>query len=86
MSEVAHKAEDNMKNEVDGVAGDDKADELYVNNENAVGDEKKQKKKKPNNKSKCDLTALCVTNDIPSEWKNTVTKTKLQFSRGKSWS
>lgn len=59
MSEVAQKAEDSMKNELDGVAGDDKA------TENAVGDDKKQKKKKPNNKSKCDLTALCVTSDIP---------------------
>lgn len=55
MSDVAQKIENNAESVVNGAAGDIKADEQIANNENATGDEKKQKKKKPNNKSECGM-------------------------------
>lgn len=55
MSDVAVKTEKNAESVVNGAAGDDKVAEQVANIdiENVAGDEKKQKKKKPNNKSKC---------------------------------
>lgn len=55
MSDVAEKTENNAESVVNGSAGDGKVTEQVANIEieNVAGDEKKQKKKKPNNKSKC---------------------------------
>lgn len=54
MSDVAQKSENNAETVVNGAADDGKAVESV---ENVAGDEKKQKKKKPNNKSKCSRNA-----------------------------
>lgn len=51
MSDVAEKTENNAESVVNGTA-DDKVAKQVANIE-IESDEKKQKKKKPNNKSKC---------------------------------